>query len=159
MCRWDLMQGKNNQGECSIAIGSIAGMINQSKNSIIINASDKELNGSSQGLYINPIRKINYYNPLNYNPVTKEVTVLSQENIIKTEDIEINSESIYKLKGKKIITKENNQIEYLIEDVMKINKEFVNCFNGVGINVNYNAIIIGLIEEVRKLKEKVFVEK
>ena len=32
----------------------------------LINASEKELNGSSQGLYINPIRGVNYYNPLNY---------------------------------------------------------------------------------------------
>ena len=136
-------------------------MNNQRKNSIIINASDKELNGSSQGLYINPIRGVNYYNPLNYNPITKEVTVLNQGEILKQKEIKLNSEEIYKLIPKTYTTKENtsDQIGYLIEDVLKTNKEFINYYNGNVIGINYNTIIISLIEEVRKLREKVFVEK
>jgi len=98
-----------------------------------------------------------YNNPLNYNPKTKEITVLSQQEMLEIKDIEINSEMIYKLKPKSYKTKENKseEIGYLLQDVLKVNKEFVNCYNDEVVNINYNVIIMSLIEEIKKLKEKV----
>jgi hypothetical protein len=149
--------GQNRQGENSIAIGNNAGINNQVKNSIILNASEQEVNSINEGLYINPIRGSVYNNPLNYNPKTKEITVLTQKELLEIKDVNINSEMIYKLKPKSYTTKENNseEIGYLLQDVLKVNKEFVNCYNGEVVNINYNVIIMSLIEEIRKLKEKI----
>jgi hypothetical protein len=48
--------GQTTQGTDSIAIGNGAGNTSQPPNSIIINASGSVLNGSTGGLYVNPVR-------------------------------------------------------------------------------------------------------
>jgi len=53
----------------------MAGFKNQPSNSIIINASGVELDGSTSGFYVDPIRQDdNYQYALFYNPTTAEVT-------------------------------------------------------------------------------------
>ncbi len=66
--------GYDAQGDYSIAIGNKAGYATQAANSIIINASEIDLNASTGGLYISPIN--NYTGTssiLSYNVITKEV--------------------------------------------------------------------------------------
>ena len=70
--------GDSGQGPYSIAIGKRAGATNQPTNSIIISASDTELNSFNPGLYIDPIRLLNSINnpmdrTLRYNTTTKEI--------------------------------------------------------------------------------------
>jgi len=64
-----------NQGDFAIAIGYLAGFSNQSPNSIVLNASGVELDGSTNGFYVDPIRQdTNYQYALYYNPSTAEAT-------------------------------------------------------------------------------------
>lgn len=68
--------GYNTQGNNSVAIGSFAGAATQAANSIIINATGANLNSSSEGVYIAPIRNdtSNVTNVVYYNTSTKELT-------------------------------------------------------------------------------------
>jgi hypothetical protein len=67
--------GNISQGTNAIAIGSLAGKTNQPAGSIVINASGNELNGSSAGLFVDPIRNADATSYVAYyNPTTKEVT-------------------------------------------------------------------------------------
>ena len=69
------LAGYSSQGTNAIAIGSLAGRVNQPANSIVISASGNELNGTTAGLYIDPIRSADTTDYVAYyNPETKEVT-------------------------------------------------------------------------------------
>jgi hypothetical protein len=70
-----LNAGENNQGAYSVAIGTNAGITNQHANTIILNASGGVLNsGSSNALYIRPIRNITGPQSLFYNPSNSEIS-------------------------------------------------------------------------------------
>ena len=62
------------QGTDAIAIGANTGVTNQPNNSIVINASGSEVNATSTGLFVAPIRNSNTAYTLYYNTTTKEVT-------------------------------------------------------------------------------------
>jgi len=70
--------GYQNQGDFTIAIGSQAGYSAQADNSIIINAqSSNSLDSSTEGLFIKPVRNIDYdinYEQVRYNPTIGEFT-------------------------------------------------------------------------------------
>jgi hypothetical protein len=71
-----LNAGSNTQGAHAIAIGQNAGLTSQSSNSIVLNASSTvTINGTSQGLYVNPIRADTSLSntPLYYNSNTYEL--------------------------------------------------------------------------------------
>jgi hypothetical protein len=65
--------GQTNQGYRSVAIGALAGYSNQAGNSIIISANG-QLDSTTTGFFVDPIRNQNAGNVLYYNPVTKEIT-------------------------------------------------------------------------------------
>jgi hypothetical protein len=73
-------------GNNSIALGNYAGQTRQSDNSIVLNASTDALKGTSQSLFVNPIRYTNNSTesryPLYYNETTKEVTY--QQSVVTT---------------------------------------------------------------------------
>jgi hypothetical protein len=69
--------GYEYQGDYAIAIGYLAGNSNQGANTIVLNATSADLNGTTaSALYINPIRVDNDNTTgfLTYNSTTKEVT-------------------------------------------------------------------------------------
>jgi hypothetical protein len=67
--------GTSNQGNYSVAIGYLAGNNNQADNTIILNASGRELNTDvSGGFYVSPIRQSNALKTLYYDPSTNEIT-------------------------------------------------------------------------------------
>jgi hypothetical protein len=71
--------GTINQGSTSIAIGYRAGNDSQPRNSIILNASNDTINGSTSGLYISPVRNTGYTTSGNtllmyYNSISNEIT-------------------------------------------------------------------------------------
>jgi hypothetical protein len=69
--------GQTNLGVNSIAIGYQAGTVNQANNSIILNASGTDVQSTTTGLFIAPIRNVAgavFSIPLSYNTTTKEVT-------------------------------------------------------------------------------------
>lgn len=74
------LAGGTNQGQYAVALGNFAGGNNQPANSIVINASGVQLDGSAAGLFIDPIRastSTNTRNLLYYNSATKEITTSS----------------------------------------------------------------------------------
>jgi hypothetical protein len=69
--------GYYNQGRGSVAIGYLAGVTSQPSNSIILNASETQVNGSTaNAFYVKPIRTdISQTTPLYYNSSTSEIVV------------------------------------------------------------------------------------
>jgi hypothetical protein len=80
--------GLDNQGENAIAIGSLAGKINQAPNSIVLNAENTALNALQSGLFVKPIRGVQNGLPagtLHYDYLTGEITysIVPNANIFK----------------------------------------------------------------------------
>lgn len=77
------LAGSQNQGAYAVALGNFAGGTNQPANSIVINASGVALNGSTSGLFIDPIRADSSAttHALFYNANTKEITTSSLTSI------------------------------------------------------------------------------
>ena len=71
--------GYTGQGNYSIAIGNRAGFNQQESQSIIINATSNDLDCTTSGTFINPIRNTTGPNSLFYNPSTKEITYSTLE--------------------------------------------------------------------------------
>ena len=66
------------QGDAAIAIGSNAGPLNQHTNSIIINATDANLDSDGANrFFVKPVRNINTANVLFYNASSGEITYSS----------------------------------------------------------------------------------
>ena len=71
------LAGFSDQGTGSIAIGYKAGYTGQAPQSIILNASLTELNASTGGFFVDPIREDEGSYILTYNNSTKEITYAS----------------------------------------------------------------------------------
>lgn len=69
-----LNAGNNAQGANSIAIGTSAGIYSQTANSIILNATGSDLNASTTGFFVAPIRLSTPTSPVYYDLATKEIT-------------------------------------------------------------------------------------
>ena len=65
--------GQYNQSEKAVAIGYQAGQYDQAASSIIISANG-ELNSTTTGFFVDPVRNVSSNNVLYYNPTTKEIT-------------------------------------------------------------------------------------
>lgn len=84
------------QGSNSIAIGHNAGQASQTAGSICLNATGTALNPNEAGCFIDPIRNlstVSQYN-LQYNPTTKEVVSILNNNNITTEDFDTDTGSV-----------------------------------------------------------------
>ena len=79
--------GRDNQGENSIAIGSNAGKNNQNSNSIILNATGADLDTTTSGFFVDPIRNVSSSNALFYNTATKEITYESLPSVSLTSGV------------------------------------------------------------------------
>ena len=69
--------GYTGQGDNSIAIGHLAAgsdTIPQADNSIVLNASGVNVNATTMGFFVNPIRQATQSNVLGYNTTTNEIT-------------------------------------------------------------------------------------
>ena len=77
--------GQGTQGQNAVAIGTLAGQINQHTNTIILNATGSALNSSvASAFYVAPIRQVEPPNLLGYDPTTKEILYLSNNNLTLT---------------------------------------------------------------------------
>lgn len=90
--------GYTNQGQKAIAIGFGAGQTNQPANSIVLNASNSALSGTtSSSCYVSPIRLADNYNStqtqsLMYDISTKEV--MYQPSVLSIGDIKFSVQSV-----------------------------------------------------------------
>ena len=75
--------GYSNQGNSAIAIGNNAGISNQASNSIVLNASGSNLNASTTGTFISPVRSTsNTTNVLTYNVITNEMSYSNAKTFV-----------------------------------------------------------------------------
>ena len=76
--------GNSQQGLNAIAIGTFAGIANQSASSIVLNASGSNLNATTLGLFVNPIRNTAASYSLKYNPTSSEISYIPDSQIAAT---------------------------------------------------------------------------
>jgi len=75
--------GQSLQGNNAIAIGNYAGYNNQAPNSIVLNASGSNLNASTTGTFISPVRSTsNTTNVLCYDVVTNEMSYSNAKTFV-----------------------------------------------------------------------------
>jgi hypothetical protein len=156
--------GSIQQGEYAIAIGRAAGYNAQHAKSIAINASSTiTLNTTGAGCFINPIQSAIATTPLYYNTGTYELTYLSSSASTKNtiRDLTVETDVLYDLKPKTYIYNSDpgggEQIGYIAEEVRELNKHFAtyNEPGGDPVAINYNTIIVFLVEEMKKLTARV----
>jgi hypothetical protein len=150
------------QGAGSICIGSKA-KSTQAK-SIVINASLADLNASTQqGFFVNPIRGAAASTLLYYNTGTSEITYLSSSRETKDNINNLNTDTsvVLNLQPKTFTYKSDpqsgTQVGYIAEEVAEINPHFAgyNSAGGNPVSINYNNIVVFLLEEVKRLNNKV----
>jgi hypothetical protein len=156
--------GNTAQGEYAVAIGFSAGYNAQHAESIAINASSSvTLNTTGAGCFINPIQSAIATTPLYYNTGTYELTYLSSSASTKNtiRDLTVDTDVLYDLKPKTYIYNSDpgggEQIGYIAEEVRELNKHFAtyNEPGGDPVAINYNTIIVFLVEEMKKLTARV----
>jgi hypothetical protein len=160
------------QGESSVYMGSGASLsyiTSLPDNSICINTGTINNTipiGNSSSLYINPIRNSTAGAQLYYNNSTYEISYLGSNEYLKQNIEPMNEDTgvLYNLNPKKYIYKscpaDGYQIGYIAEEVAKHHENFVSYdaprqSGGNPIAIDYNTIVVFLVEEVKKLKNKI----
>jgi hypothetical protein len=158
----------NYQGENSIHINS-SGTDSLDGTSlppgtVFINSSSNQpsvLPLNSNSCYIAPIQNAAGTASLQWDPETFEVTFQSSSRRFKNaiEDFKEDTGKIYQLNPKTFNlnndTKSGKQIGYISEEVSEIYDKFATYENGGRpLAINYNVITVFLVEEIKKLKNK-----
>ena len=101
---------------------------------------------------------------LNYNTTTGEVTVISSSASTKNTilDLEMDTTPLYSLRPRTFIYNSDpaggKQIGYISEEVQMLNRYFA-TYNApnleVPVAINYNTIVVFLVEEIKKLKASI----
>jgi hypothetical protein len=158
------LAGNLGQNGYSIAIGYKAGSATvQSSNSIIIDATGSSLSTSNNGTYISPIISLSSGSPMYYDDTTKQLTYLSSSRKYKNtiKDLNIDTNVIYDLKPKTFLLNNDpnagQQIGYIAEEVKEVHHNFAAYNSGnleEPVSINFNTILVFLVEEVKKLKQE-----
>jgi hypothetical protein len=156
--------GIDSQGAESIAIGTLAGPNSQAANTIILNASGVGLNSiAPSSFYVSPVRAVAGGVALLWNAATGEVSIAPSQRETKNTIIDIADDTsvVFGLQARNFIynTDENKEVQvgYIAEEVEELNPKLAihNVVGGPPVNINYNAVLVFLVEEVRKLKAQV----
>ena len=173
--------GQKDQGEYSIAIGYGAGNISQGINSIaigynsgktsfpanaiLLNASGTDIVPavSVAGFHVNPVRNpAPTANALYYNTSTKEITYGTSSATTKNSIMPLEEDTgvVYELQPRSFLYNSDpasgRQIGYIAEEAASIHQRFAgyNEPGGAPVGIDYNCITVFLLEELRKLKER-----
>ena len=145
------------------------GRTNQASNSIIIDATGTGAASAptASACYILPIRSVAGPNVLNYNPTSFEVTYnpSSIEYKNNIQDIMINTSTLYGLKPRSFTYKADEglgpQIGYITEEVCQVDRYF-STYDGPRASeeskpcaIDYNVLTVYLVEEIKKLNERI----
>jgi hypothetical protein len=151
------------QGTYAVAIGYAAGYQNQPQKSIVINASGSIFSGAVESAcYIRPVRALAAATAVYYNASTFEVSYLTSSRTTKNtiEDLTMDTSVLHDLRPRTFIYNSDpdagKQIGYIAEEVAEINGHFAtyNEPNGSPAAINWNALSVFLVEEVKKLKRE-----
>jgi hypothetical protein len=149
--------GLTGQNPYTISIGS-GGASTQITQSILLNATTDNINTSTQGFFINPIRgPVSGSSVLSYDPTTKEITFTGSSKRYKHDIIDLtqDTENVYKLRPREFKYTQTNE-----KDIGLIAEEANDCDplfaykdkNGIPEGIQWNVIHTYLIAEMKKLK-------
>ena len=153
--------GLSNQGANAIAIGNGAGQTNQPLNSIVLNSSGITTNGAvASAVYIRPMRGIALSSTVSYNTSTFELSYLTSSAKTKNtiNDLSVDTSDIYKLRPRTYLYNSDPecgfQTGYIAEEVADINPDYATYaeVDGDPVGINYNVIIVYLVEEMKTFK-------
>jgi hypothetical protein len=152
--------GGQAQGTNAIAIGKNAGSNSQPENSIILNATGGSVYAQDSGFYVAPVRDAPTASPLYYNSETGEISYASSSQDTKTNIQNFTSETsdtstIYNLVPKTFTYNSDppdapTQVGYIAEEVSLFSSDFITSTGPL--DINWNTIIVFLVEEMKKLK-------
>jgi hypothetical protein len=154
--------GGYNQGTNAIAIGNQSGSNSQPANSIILNATGGSytVNAQDSGFYVAPVRDAPTASPLYYNSETGEISYASSSRDTKTNIMNFTSETsdtstIYNLVPKTFTYNSDppdapTQVGYIADEVSLFSSDFITSTGPL--DINWNTIIVFLVEEMKKLK-------
>ena len=162
------MAGSTNQGTNAIAIGNSAGQTGQFAGSTVINAggawSADTTYRTVAGTFIRPLRALAAATAVYYNATTFELSYLTSNTTTKNTIVDLASSMdtnvIYDLSPKTYYynTDPNAglQVGYIAEEVRELNRHFATYDRPGGdpVAINYNAVVVFLVEEVKKLKKE-----
>jgi len=163
------LAGFTSQGNNAIAIGSSAGQTNQSANTIYLCAADTPGSGSyntstNGGFFAEPLRSnpTESSNLMYYNPVSKEIFYETSSRAAKfdIEDLHENTSLLLQLQPRTFVYKSSPefgpQIGLIAEEVAEVHPKFAtyNEPEGSPANVNWRALTVFLIAEVKKLRQE-----
>ena len=154
--------GAANQGQYSIAIGLNAGQATQPAFNICLNASGAAVNPTTSGFYANPVRGGQSGTPLVYTAggeIARATSSLRyKENIV---DLQKDTSKIFQLQAKSFDLKSGakNRLGYIAEEVYKVDPSLVilNSESQPEALEEFHMFVC-LLEEVKRLKNKSFVE-
>jgi hypothetical protein len=152
------------QGANAIAIGNLAGQDSQVAGGICLNASGVAVNPVAAGFYVNPVagRSATGRVDVLYNTTSFEITYLSSSRTVKNtiEDFKEDTSVVYGLSPKTYFY--NNEPEsdkslgYIAEEVDELHTRFAShSADGKPIAIDYRAITVFMVEEMKKLRERV----
>jgi hypothetical protein len=156
--------GNGLQGANAIAIGSGAGFVNQNASTIVLNATGGAVNTlANSSFYVQPIRSVAGGVPLSWNAATGEVSITPSQRATKNTIVDIADDTsvVFGLQARNFMynADENKEVQvgYIAEEVEELNRKLAihNVVDGAPVNINYNVVLVFLVEEVRKLRAQV----
>lgn len=160
-----LSAGNNAQGAYSIAIGTYAGYSNQYANSIALNATGNQLNTTSYGFFVAPIRSSASSNPtVMYNPTTSEIQYSASDARLKNNIQPLTSglDEIMRLQPVSFNFKESlessnyngHNIGFIAQQVKEVIPEAVTENPDSLLAINTTTMIPVLVKAIQELKEE-----
>ena len=156
--------GLTNQGANAVAIGNGAGQTNLAANCIVLNASGIATNTTTaSSCLIRPMRGLVASTVVYYNTTTFELSYLASSASTKNtiEELKIDTSALYELSPKTYLYNSDpnagSQIGYIAEEVAELHKKFAtyNEPDGNPVAIDYNTIVVFLVEEMKKLRERI----
>ena len=154
---------QSNQGQNTIAIGQNIGngVTGQVNNSIVLNATETNLDAGSTGFFVNPIRgPYSSTNVLCYNTATNEIYFNGSSRRFKHNIVPLQEDTstIYNLVPREFDYNLNGEhdIGFIAEEANEVHPMFAyRDKDGIPEGIQWNTITTCLIAEIQKLKEEI----
>ena len=151
----------NNIGINSLVLGTTTTATGA--NTIVLNATGNvQTVGTSDTFYVNPIRgAASASAALIYNTTTSEITFQTSSRSIKKNiiDLTANTESLYELVPREYdsIADDTHHLGFIAEEVFDIDPNFAWTENGLPKGIEWMNIVLYLVAETKKLRDRIAV--
>jgi hypothetical protein len=157
--------GLQSQGANSIVIGSNSGQTNFPAGAILLNATGSDLAtpAAEAGFYVTPVRNpAPTANVVYYNTSTNEITYGTSSATTKNTimPLEEDTSVVYGLQPRSFLYNSDpasgRHLGYIAEEAAALHQRFAgyNEPGGAPVGIDYNCILVFLVEEMRGLVEK-----